>query len=350
MRFESPADKRARTVVLLVQLGTPTAPSASALRAFLREFLSDRRVVEMPRALWLPLLYGIILPLRPARSAAKYAAIWTKEGSPLLLHTRRQTSLLQGWLGQHGHDVDVRHAMRYGTPSIASVLDECYRQGLERLLVMPLYPQYAASSTATVFDAVTRVLARWRVQPAVRLVRDFHDQDTYLEALAQRVRDLWAREGRCDRLLISFHGIPQRSVTRGDPYGQQCRRTAEQLAARLGLSEAQWMLTFQSRFGPAPWLQPYTSASVVECARRGERSIDVVCPGFVADCLETLEEISIEVRSAFLAAGGERFRYIPALNDAPGFIQALGELAEANLAGWQTQRCAGVAGPGEPVR
>lgn len=337
MRFQSPAASRARTAVLLVQLGTPSAPSASALRAFLREFLSDRRVVEMPRALWLPLLYGVILPLRPARSAAKYGAIWTQEGSPLLLHTRRQTSLLQGWLGERGHDVDVLFAMRYGTPSIASVLDECYRRGLERLLVIPLYPQYAASSTATVFDAVAQVLARWRVQPALRLVRDFHDQAAYLDALAQRVRDLWTREGRCDRLVISFHGIPQRAAERGDPYAQQCRRTAALLAARLGLTGQQWLLTFQSRFGPAPWLQPYTSASVVECARRGERSIDVVCPGFVADCLETLEEISIEVRSAFLAAGGERFRYISALNDAPGFIQALGDLAEANLAGWQTR-------------
>ncbi len=328
----------ARTAVLLVQLGTPDAPDAPALRRYLREFLGDPRVVELPRLAWAPILYGFVLPLRPARSARKYAAIWTDEGSPLLVHTRRQTSLLRGLLGERGHDVDVAFAMRYGKPSIPSVLRELRERALERLLVVPLYPQYAASTTATAVDAVARELARWRAQPALRIVRDFHDDEGYVDALAQRVRAFWEREGRGERLLMSFHGVPRRVVELGDPYERQCRVTGARLARRLGLADGQWLVTFQSRFGPAQWLQPYTAPTLVELARGGVREVDVVCPGFVADCLETLEEISIEGRSSFLEAGGQRFGYVPALNDSPDFIAALAALVERNLQGWETKR------------
>jgi len=333
-----PRGTGAATGVLLVQLGTPDAPTAPALRRYLREFLGDPRVVELPRVAWTPILYGFVLPLRPARSARKYAAVWTDEGSPLLVYTRRQAKLLRGAIGERGHDVEVAFAMRYGTPSIASVLREMRDRGLERLLVVPMYPQYSASTTATVFDAIARELRDWRVQPALRFVRDFHDDDGYIEALAHRVRTHREREGRAERLLMSFHGVPRRVVALGDPYERQCRATAARVAQRLGLADDQWMATFQSRFGPAEWLQPYTAPTLVELARRGVASVDVVCPGFVADCLETLEEISIEARQSFLDAGGKSFSYIAALNDSPSFIDALASIVERNLQGWPTSR------------
>lgn len=333
----------ARTGVLLVQLGTPDAPTAAALRRYLREFLGDPRVVEIPRLAWTPILYGFVLPLRPSRSARKYAAIWTDEGSPLLVHTRRQATLLRGALGERGYLPEVAFAMRYGTPSISSVLREMRSRGLDRLLVVPMYPQYSASTTATAFDSIARELRGWRVQPSLRFVRDFHDDDAYVEALARRIRARWEREGRGERLLISFHGVPRRVVALGDPYENQCRVTAERLAQRLGLADGEWIVAFQSRFGPAEWLQPYTAPTLVELARAGVRSVDVVCPGFVADCLETLEEIAIEARKAFLDAGGLDFGYVPALNDTPAFIEALASLVERNLQGWQT-------GPEAPAR
>ncbi len=334
----APGPGLARTGVLLVQLGTPDAPTAAALRRYLREFLGDPRVVELPRIAWAPILYGFVLPLRPARSARKYAAIWTDEGSPLLVYTRRQASLLRGALGERGHAVDVAFAMRYGNPSIASVLREMRSHGLDRLLVVPMYPQYSASTTATAFDAIARELQGWRAQPALRFVRDFHDDDGYVEALARRVRAHWEREGRGEQLLMSFHGVPRRVVALGDPYESQCRSTGERLAQRLRLADDEWKLTFQSRFGPAEWLQPYTAPTLVELARRGARRVDVVCPGFVADCLETLEEISIEARKSFLDAGGEAFAYVPALNDTPAFVDALAAIVERNLQGWETTR------------
>ncbi len=324
--------------MLLVQLGTPDAPTAPALRRYLREFLGDPRVVELPRIAWTPILYGFVLPLRPARSARKYAAIWTDEGSPLLVYTRRQASLLRGALGERGHALEVAFAMRYGNPSIASVLREMRARGLDRLLVVPMYPQYSASTTATAFDAIARELQGWRVQPALRFVRDFHDDDGYVDALASRVRAHWEREGRGERLLMSFHGIPRRVVALGDPYERQCRSTGERLARRLQLADDEWTLTFQSRFGPAEWLQPYTAPTLVALAQGGTRRVDVICPGFVADCLETLEEISIEARKSFVDAGGEAFAYVPALNDSPGFVDALASIVERNLQGWATMR------------
>lgn len=345
MALPSPAERprspgAARTGVLLVQLGTPDAPTAAALRRYLREFLGDPRVVEIPRLAWAPILHGFVLPLRPARSARKYAAIWTDEGSPLLVHTRRQASLLRGALGERGHALEVDFAMRYGNPSIGSVLRGMRARGLDRLLVVPLYPQYSASTTATAFDAIARELKAWRTLPALRFVRDFHDDDAYVEALARRVRGHWEREGRGERLLLSFHGVPRRVVALGDPYESQCRATGERLARRLGLADGEWTLTFQSRFGPAAWLQPYTAPTLAELARAGVRRVDLVCPGFVADCLETLEEISIEARKTFLDAGGQAFGYVPALNDSPAFVEALASIVERNLQGWQTGRAA----------
>ena len=328
----------ARTAVLLVQLGTPDEPTPAALRRYLREFLSDPRVVEIPRALWMPILHGFVLPLRPARSAAKYRRIWSKEGSPLLVHTRRQALLLRGALGEHGHDVDVAFAMRYGRPSIPSVLRELRERNAARVLVLPLYPQYAASTTASAFDALARELARWRALPELRMVRGFHDDAGYLDALAAGVRAAWQREGRGERLVMSFHGLPQRSGELGDPYPAECLDTARRLAARLGLREGEWIATFQSRFGRARWLQPYTAPTLAALARSGVREVDVVCPGFVADCLETLEEIAIEARQAFLDAGGRALRYIGCPNDAAAFIEALARLAGRHLGGWPT-RC-----------
>lgn len=328
---------RARTAVLLVQLGTPAAPTAAAVRPYLREFLGDPRVVEIPRWVWWPILHGIVLRTRPAKSARKYAAIWTDEGSPLMVHSRRQATLLRGALGERGHEVEVALAMRYGEPSIASVLESLRAGPLARLLVVPLYPQYSASTTATVFDEVARVLRGWRNLPEVRWVRSFHDDPGYIDALAARVRASWQHDGRGDRLVMSFHGVPRRTLELGDPYHCECHATARLLAERLGLTPQQWMVTFQSRFGRAQWLQPYTEPTLRTAARDGLKAVDVACPGFVADCLETLEEIAIECRAAFVESGGTTFRYLPCLNDAPAFVDALASITERHLAGWPTR-------------
>lgn len=328
---------RPRTAVLLVQLGTPAAPTAAALRPYLAEFLGDPRVVEIPRILWWPILHGIILNTRPARSARKYASIWTDEGSPLMTHSVRQSKLLRGALGERGQDVEVALAMRYGAPSIASVLEGLRGRNVTRLLVLPLYPQYSASTTATVFDEIGRVLRGWRNLPELRWVRSFHDDDGYVDALAAQVRRAWERDGRGERLVMSFHGVPQRTLELGDPYHCECHVTARRLAERLGLPRERWVVTFQSRFGKAQWLQPYTEPTLVELARQGVRTVDVVCPGFVSDCLETLEEIGMEAKAAFVGAGGSEFRYVPCLNDGPAFVDALAGLVERHLSGWPTR-------------
>ncbi len=334
-RFDHVAATRA--AVLLVQLGTPDAPTPAALRRYLREFLSDPRVVEISRLVWLPILHGVILRTRPAQSARKYASIWTDEGSPLLVHTRRQTVLLRGALGALGHELDVAFAMRYGNPSIPAVLRELRGRNVGRLLVLPLYPQYAASTSATALDAVARELSGWRNLPELRMVRGFHDHDGYIDALAAHVRRGWERDGRAERLVMSFHGVPRRTLDLGDPYHFECLATGQRLAERLGLRPHEWVLTFQSRFGRAEWLQPYTEPTLCELARSGVRSVEVICPGFVADCLETLEEIAIEARRAFLAAGGRELRYPGCLNEAPEFIDALAALARQHLSGWPTR-------------
>jgi len=326
--------------VLLVNLGTPDAPTAPALRRYLAEFLSDPRVVEIPRLVWWPLLHGLVLRTRPAKSAAKYASVWMPEGSPLAVWTQRQATLLGGFLGERGHRVEVRAAMRYGQPSVASVLDALRGEGVTRVLVLPLYPQYAAATTASVADAVGAWSAGARRLPELRFVNDYHDDPGYIDALAERVRSHWQSQGRAERLLLSFHGVPERTLALGDPYHCQCLKTARLLGERLALPPDRLLVSFQSRFGRAKWLEPATEPTLRRLAAEGVRSVDVMCPGFVADCLETLEEIDQEGRAAFLAAGGERFGYIGCLNDSTPWIRALASIAERHLQGWPTRGAA----------
>lgn len=324
------------TAVLYCNLGTPDEPTPAAVRRYLAQFLSDPRVVELPRLPWLAVLHGIILRVRPARSAAKYASIWTPQGSPLRVWTEKQALLLQGWLAQRGHSVIVRHAMRYGQPSIPDVLDALKAQGIVRILVLPAYPQYSATTTASVFDAVHAWAGRTRVLPELRFVNRFHDDEAYVDALTRHVRAHWQMHGRGDRLVMSFHGLPRQSLERGDPYHCECQKTARLLAHQLGLGAEGYLVTFQSRIGRGKWLQPYTEPALVALARSGVRRVDVVFPGFTGDCLETLEEIAIAARAAFLAAGGRELQVIPCLNDRAQWIGALCELALRHLQGWPT--------------
>ena len=328
----------ARTAVLLCNLGTPDEPTAPALRRYLAQFLSDSRVVEIPRLLWWPILHGIILRVRPAKSAAKYASIWTAEGSPLAVWTQRQAVKLAGWLGQAGHQVTVRHAMRYGQPSIASQLDALKAEGVTRVLILPAYPQYSGTTTASVMDAVYAWAGRQRHIPEFRFVNRYHDDPGYIEALAQRVQKHWRDEGQPDQLVMSFHGVPERTLHLGDPYHCECLKTARLLAEKLGLARERYKVTFQSRFGKAKWLEPYTEPTLVALAQAGTQRVDVVCPGFTSDCLETLEEINQEAREAFLHAGGKTYHYIPCLNDDDRWISALRDLTVQHLAGWPTQQ------------
>lgn len=323
-----------RVGVLLVNLGTPEAPTAAAVRPYLAEFLSDPRVVEIPRWLWKPLLHGIILRVRPKKSAAKYASIWTKEGSPLAVHTARQATLLQGYAGEAGLQVMVRHAMRYGRPGVADELHALKAQGCTRVLVVPAYPQYSGTTTASVVDAVQAWAVRTRHLPEMRFVNRFHDDAGYLDALAASVREQWRHNGRGDHLLMSFHGVPQRTLTLGDPYHCECHATARLLAERLDLRRQDYSVSFQSRFGRAKWLEPSTEATLRSLAAQGVKHLQVLCPGFVSDCLETLEEIAQEGRDTFLAAGGARYDYLPCLNDRPEWIRALVTLVEQHTAGW----------------
>ncbi|MEO6031073.1 MAG: ferrochelatase [Burkholderiaceae bacterium] len=331
------AETPERIAVLLCNLGTPEAPTPQAVRRYLAEFLSDRRVVEIPRALWWPILHGVILRTRPARSARKYASIWMAEGSPLKVWTERQGKLLGGYLGERGHRVTVHFAMRYGSPSIASVLDVLKAQGATRILILPLYPQYSATTTASVSDAVTQWTQNVRSLPELRFVNRYFDDPGYLDALAKRVTDHWAAHGRGNKLVLSFHGLPRRNITLGDPYRDECLATARLLGQRLGLRQDEMQVTFQSRLGRAEWLQPYTEPTVVALARQGLKRVDVICPGFTSDCLETLEEINQEVREAFLSAGGEAFHYIECMNDQHEWIAALADLAINHLQGWPTR-------------
>ena len=326
-----------RTAVLYCNLGTPDEPTPKAVRRYLAEFLSDQRVVEIPRLLWMLILHGVILRTRPAKSAAKYASIWTPDGSPLKLWTEKQSKLLQGWLGQRNHGVKVRYAMRYGSTSIASQLDALKLEGVTRVLVLSAYPQYCAATTASVFDAVYTWAARTRALPELRFVNHYHDHPDYIGALANNIQRHWKANGRPDQLVMSFHGVPARSLALGDPYHCECMKTARLLAAKLNLSKEQYKVTFQSRLGRAKWLEPYTEPTLIAMGRAGVKRVDVVCPGFTSDCLETLEEISMEARAAFLMAGGKTFHYIPCLNDDPEWITALCNITERHLAGWDTQ-------------
>ncbi len=334
-------DQPRRVGVMLLNLGTPDAPTTRAVRRYLAEFLSDRRVVEIPGFLWKPLLHLVILRTRPARSARKYAMIWGSEGSPLLAHSLKQKTLLMGYLGQRLKDLGlpsdvapVEVAMRYGNPGIADAFERLRAAGCDRILAVPLFPQYSSSATAAALDPIFARAQRMRRVPALRTVDAFHDDPGYIKALARNVNEYWMRNGRPDMLVMSFHGLPRRSLDLGDPYHCQCLKTARLLATELGLETTQFVVTFQSRFGRAEWLKPYTQDTLVQLAKDGVGRADVVCPGFVSDCLETLEEIGVEVKQAFLGAGGREFHAIPCLNEHPQWIAALVDLVLANLQGW----------------
>jgi protoporphyrin/coproporphyrin ferrochelatase len=334
-------DRAARIGVLLVNLGTPDAPTTAAVRRYLAQFLSDPRVIEIPRALWKPLLHTVILGARSSRSAQRYASIWTKDGSPLLLHSRRQKTLLLGYLGQRLKEIglpadyaQVELGMRYGEPSITDAMTKMKQGGCARILVLPLYPQYAASTTGSAHDEIFAATLQMRRIPALRVVDAYHDDPGYIKALAQSINEYWVKNGRPNKLVLSFHGLPRRSLELGDPYHCQCQKTGRLLATELGLNAEQFVVTFQSRFGRAEWLTPYTQPTLVALAKEGMRRVDVACPGFVSDCLETLEEIAQEGQVAFLKAGGREFHYIPCLNERPLWIAALADLAMRNLQGW----------------
>jgi ferrochelatase len=324
-----------RIGILLVNLGTPDAPTAAALRPYLKEFLSDPRVVEIPRPIWWLILNGIILNVRPKKSAAKYATVWMPEGSPLRVYTEKQARLLQGYLGERTRaDFVVEYAMSYGNPSVASVLQKLKAQNCQRILVVPMYPQYAASSTGTVFDLVFRELQTVRSVPGVRTIRSFHDHPGYIKALANNINEYWMKHGRPEKLVMSFHGVPKFTLDKGDFYHCECHKTGRLLAQELGLKPEQYAVSFQSRFGKAEWIQPYTTATLQELGKQKTKRVDVVCPGFVADCLETLEEIAMEGKEDFQHAGGGEYHYIPCLNERSDWINALTTLVMENLQGW----------------
>lgn len=329
----------ARIGVLLINLGTPEAPTPAAVRAYLKEFLSDPRVVEIPRVVWWPVLHLFVLATRPKASAERYAQVWMSEGSPLKVHVERQAKLLRGYVGERARQLPlvVDYAMRYGSPSIPDRIREMKGHHCDRILLAPLYPQYSASTTATAFDAAFRCLEEMRDLPAIRTVRHFHDHPGYIAALAQNVRDYWMRSQRPDVLLMSFHGVPRASLDKGDPYHCECQKTGRLLAEALSLRPEQHRITFQSRFGRAQWLKPYTAEVLEELGRQKVGRVDVICPGFVSDCLETLEEIGIEGKATFLKAGGREFHPIPCLNERDDWIRALGDIVVNNLVGWDVR-------------
>ncbi|MES1933777.1 ferrochelatase [Salinisphaera shabanensis T35B1] len=321
--------------VLFTNLGTPDDTSVKAVRRYLAEFLSDRRVVDLNRALWLPILYGIILTFRPKNSAEGYRSVWTEEGSPLLVYARRQAEQIQARLDREvERPVHVALAMRYGNPSIETGLRELDAAGCKQVLVLPAYPQYSATTVATTFDKVGEVLADWPEPPALRQINRYHDEPGYIEALANSVREHWAEHGRAEKLVMSFHGIPKRYVKLGDPYPRDCGVTAQLLASELGLSRNEYKVCFQSRFGREPWLQPYLDETMKAWGAAGMKSVDVMCPGFSSDCLETLEEIKEENREYFEEAGGGSLRYIPALNDRDDHVDMFTQLIKRELSGW----------------
>ena len=327
-----------KTGVLLVNLGSPASTKTSDVRRFLREFLGDPRVVNLPRPLWWLILKLFVLPFRPRKSAHAYQSIWTEQGSPLIVFTRRLSDKLAARLA--GDDIRVDHAMRYGQPALAEKLQQFQQQGVDDIVIVPLYPQYSSTTTASVFDVVAKVFLEWRYLPSLRFISDFHSRPAYIQAIADSVRDYWQQHGQSQLLMMSFHGLPARLTELGDPYFYQCQASGRLIAENLGLADDQWQLVFQSRFGKAEWLQPYTAPTLEEWGAKGVRRVDVICPGFVADCLETLEEIAQEGRDDFLRAGGREYHYIPALNEDDAWIEALADLAEQHLAGWPTRTVA----------
>jgi ferrochelatase len=328
-------DTVARVGVLVVNLGTPDAPTAKALRPYLKKFLFDPRVIEVRPIVWWFIMRFFVLPFRPKRSAALYKNIWTKDGSPLLLHTAKQTEKLEQRLQERfGDQVVVEYAMRIGQPGLDKGLKALQARGAQKLLVLPMFPQYSGTTTASVFDGVTEELQKWRWIPEFRMISHFHDQPGYVAALAQSIREVWDRDGEPEKLIMSFHGIPQRYYENGDPYPCMCQRTGRELREALGLDSERAIITFQSLFGREEWVKPYTEDTIEELAQSGVKSLDVICPGFTADCLETVDEIDREAREVFEEHGGKEFRYLPCLNDRDDFIEVLADVCERNLMGW----------------
>ncbi len=323
------------TGVLLVNLGTPDAATPAAVRRYLAEFLSDPRIVEMPRWLWKPILHGFILRIRPRKVAKSYQSVWTEEGAPLLAISKKQQQLLQQAVSSSfTSSIRVELGMRYGNPSISSALRNLKNAGAKNILVLPLYPQYSATTTASIFDAVVTELKQWRWIPELRFIQHYHDHPAYIDALVDSIQQFQQQQGEAEKLLFSFHGLPQRYHDNGDPYFCECHKTARLVAEKLQIDENQWALSFQSRFGREEWLKPYTDKTLISWAQQGVKSVQVVCPGFAADCLETLEEIQIENRDYFLNAGGESFAYIPALNSNEDHIQMMKQLIAQHTCDW----------------
>ena len=306
--------------LLVTNLGTPDAPTTKAVRSYLAEFLWDRRVVDLPRPLWWLVLHLVILRIRPRRSAKAYSKVWTEAGSPLLTISQDQCSGLQQRLGEN---LPVALGMRYGNPSISSAIEQLMQQGCDKLIILPLYPQYCSATTASTLDAVADALRDKRNVPSLEFIKDYHDNPEYIKALATTIRERWDKEGEPEQLIFSFHGVPQQLIDQGDPYLEQSLTTAKLVATALGLEPQRWQVTFQSRVGKQVWLSPYTDQTLIALGKKGVKKIDIICPGFSADCLETLEEIEVENRDYFLVAGGERLRYIPALNNRGDHLDML---------------------------
>jgi ferrochelatase len=336
MSNPSERPSKSKTAVLLINLGTPDAPSPSAVRRYLAEFLSDRRVIDYPRWLWLPLLYAVILCIRPRQSAEAYRKVWTARGSPLQTFSRDLTDAL----GKRCGELPVELAMTYGQPAIRDVVNRLLQQGVTRILALPLFPQYSATSTGAAFDSLFAALQRLRNVPEIRTVASYHAMPEYIDALAGSVREFWNAHGKAPRLLLSFHGIPQRYVRLGDPYQRQCTATAAALRRALDLDEHSLPVSFQSRVGREKWLEPYTDEMLRQLPAQGVRHLQVLCPGFAVDCLETLEEIAIRGKEQFIGCGGERLEYIPALNAGPAHVRVLQALVKRHIAGWDDADCA----------
>ena len=332
---QAPAPTPDRIGVLVVNLGTPDSPSYFAVQRYLREFLGDRRVIDTPRVVWLPLLYGVVLPFRPFRTLRNYRKVWMQDGSPLAVYSQRLTAKLGALLGARlGGDVRVALAMTYGNPSIAKAVKALAEQNVKRLLVLPLYPQYCSSTTGSVFDRLSAVLQRWRWLPETRFVNDYHVDPGYIEALAASIESHWAEAGERSHLMLSYHGIPAVYVKEGDPYQAQADATTRALVARLGLDPSDWSHCYQSRFGSVVWLQPYTEDTLKELVKRGLRKLTIVSPSFAVDCLETLEEVAMEYRDKFLELGGEKLTLVPALNASDRHVEVLAAIVQRQLGGW----------------
>jgi len=323
--------------VIITNLGTPQAPTKQALRPYLKQFLSDPRVVEVPKLVWWFILNGIILNIRPKRSAAAYATVWSDEGSPLLVHTKNQAKALANQFSEKwGDQVIVDYAMRYGQPSIDDAIENLLNAGARKIVCLPLYPQYCASTTGSTFDAFAQNFVKRRWLPEFRFINQYVDNDAYIQCIADSISAHWAEHGRSDKLLFSYHGIPKRYLLNGDPYHCQCHKTSRLVAEKLGLQPQEYMTTFQSRFGREEWLKPYTDETLKALPAKGVKSVQIICPGFSADCLETIEEIGEENREYFMENGGQSYQYIEALNDSPQHIDMLFSLLESNMQGWLT--------------